>query len=363
MNAKQAKQINLAKFLAHLGYQPNKEQAHNLWYKSPFREESTPSFKVDSNSNCWYDFGLGKGGTIVDFVAELQNTTNISVILAFIEKHTGALEPFCISNEGESAQTLFSFHKQKELSRREIHISPQIGSMLFSYLKQRGITEQYMVQLQEASIFQNGKHYKALAFENDKNGYELNNKYYKGCTCKAISTIKTDCTKPISVFEAFIDCLSFWELSKKDNIEALDLLKSSNFLILNSVSLIEQGIEALKPYADIRLFLDNDDAGASASQEIKRAFPMAKDYSHLYKEYKDLNEFLVKADESSFVGFLSRCAIVRTEAHVSPSKGNLAFTPEGRKSSGAILSNLAPQGKPSVESKQVKPKNNRGLCK
>lgn len=353
----------MAKFLARLGYQPSKEQGHNLWYKSPLRDEVTPSFKVDTTSNYWFDFGYGTGGTIIDLVSHLQKTSNISEVLAFIEKNTGTLEQFYIKKVNDSVKSLFSFQKQKENTQREIYVSPYLGNMLLTYLKQRGITEKYMTQLYEATIFQNGKHYKALAFQNDKNGYELNNKYYKGCTSKALTTIKVNSSRPIFVFEAFIDCLSFWELCKKNGTESLDFIKGSNFLILNSVSLVEQGISALKPYSDIRLFLDNDDAGASASQEIMRAFPLAKDCSHLYKGYKDLNDFLVGGDKASFAGFLSRCAIVLTITNVLSRNGDLAFTPEGRKRYKAILPNYALQNRVLKEEQTTKPKKNRGLCR
>jgi hypothetical protein len=35
------------------------------WYLSPFRNEATPSFKVNQSANLWYDFGEGKGGTVI----------------------------------------------------------------------------------------------------------------------------------------------------------------------------------------------------------------------------------------------------------------------------------------------------------
>ena len=35
-------------------------------YKSPLREEAEASFKVNTEREQWYDFGLGKGGGIID---------------------------------------------------------------------------------------------------------------------------------------------------------------------------------------------------------------------------------------------------------------------------------------------------------
>ena len=50
MNIETAKQINLADYLH------SKQQGINLWYKSPLREETEASFKVNTERNQWYDF-------------------------------------------------------------------------------------------------------------------------------------------------------------------------------------------------------------------------------------------------------------------------------------------------------------------
>ena len=56
MNIETAKQIYLADYLHSLGYSPVKQQGINLWYKSPLREETEASFKVNTERNQWYDF-------------------------------------------------------------------------------------------------------------------------------------------------------------------------------------------------------------------------------------------------------------------------------------------------------------------
>ena len=58
MNIQEAKAIPLADYLQCLGYSPVKRQGCNLWYKSPLRTESEPSFKVNTELNRWFDFGL-----------------------------------------------------------------------------------------------------------------------------------------------------------------------------------------------------------------------------------------------------------------------------------------------------------------
>lgn len=49
MDIQTAKQIRIADFLYSLGYSPVKQQGINLWYKSPLRKETEPSFKVNTD--------------------------------------------------------------------------------------------------------------------------------------------------------------------------------------------------------------------------------------------------------------------------------------------------------------------------
>ena len=56
MNMNEAKQIRIEEYLHSLGYDPVRRQGGSLWYKSPFRDEREPSFKVNTERNQWYDF-------------------------------------------------------------------------------------------------------------------------------------------------------------------------------------------------------------------------------------------------------------------------------------------------------------------
>lgn len=56
MTTQEAKNIRIADYLQSLGYSPVKQQGKSLWYKSPFREETEASFKVNAELNQWYDF-------------------------------------------------------------------------------------------------------------------------------------------------------------------------------------------------------------------------------------------------------------------------------------------------------------------
>ena len=51
MNTNEAKQIRIEEYLHSLGYDPVRKQGDSRWYKSPFRNEREPSFKVNTERN------------------------------------------------------------------------------------------------------------------------------------------------------------------------------------------------------------------------------------------------------------------------------------------------------------------------
>lgn len=81
MTIQEAKQIIIADYLQSLGYIPVKQQGNSLWYKSPLREEAEASFKVNTELNQWYDFGIGKGGNIIALASELYRSDNVPYLL------------------------------------------------------------------------------------------------------------------------------------------------------------------------------------------------------------------------------------------------------------------------------------------
>ena len=85
MNIQNIKKIKLQDFLANLGYTPIKQQGNKLWYLSPFRQESHASFKVNAERNQWYDFGIGKGGNIIDLAELLYKSSDVSYLIHQIE--------------------------------------------------------------------------------------------------------------------------------------------------------------------------------------------------------------------------------------------------------------------------------------
>lgn len=277
MNCNKAKQIDLVNYMKKEGFPPQKIKGNQAWFLSPFRNEKTPSFKVDTIKNIWYDFGEGCGGTIIDFVMKIHqcNAKNALEIL---------------SNKS------FSFHQQKRFEEKPkyqiLSIQNITNDNLINYLKSRKINPQIAKHFcSEIHYTINHKKYFGVGFKNNSNGYEIRNKYVKICLGKKDITHLKFHLEKVRIFEGFMDFLSYKII---DN-------SVSDFIILNSVSLVNRVEELLENYKIIETYFDNDTAGNSAIEQIKKYRTDSKDYRKIYKNYKDINDYLTQncSDEYS----------------------------------------------------------------
>lgn len=62
MTSQEANSIPLGDILSHYGYEPSRRYGGYDMYRSPFRSDTSPSFKVFREENRWYDFGDGTYG-------------------------------------------------------------------------------------------------------------------------------------------------------------------------------------------------------------------------------------------------------------------------------------------------------------
>ncbi len=93
MNSIQAKQIPIENFLGRLNHKPVKTSGADLWYHSPLRQEDkTPSFKVNTILNTWYDFSYGGGGSIIDLLMTMYND-DVSCVLNRLSSSYGVVSP------------------------------------------------------------------------------------------------------------------------------------------------------------------------------------------------------------------------------------------------------------------------------
>ena len=91
MRVDQAKTITLDVFLQKLGHLPVLVQSGCKWYKSPFRQENSASFKLSRDARAYYDHAEGKGGNIIELAKRMGQLNTVSEALAFIENTVGDL--------------------------------------------------------------------------------------------------------------------------------------------------------------------------------------------------------------------------------------------------------------------------------
>lgn len=293
MTIQDAKQIKLADYLQSLGYIPIKQQGKNLWYKSPLRNETDASFKVNTELNQWYDFGIGKGGNIIALAAELYRSENVAYLLERIAERTPYIRP-----------ASFSFGEQQSSNRsfQGVQVGELSSPALIDYLQSRGINISLAKRECKELRFENkGKPYFAIGFPNIAGGYELRNCYFKGCLApKDITHIrhKEEPRTACYLFEGFMDYLSFLTMRVNKNPEG-PRIGEQDYMVLNSVTNLSKAELLLRPYSRIGCFLDNDQAGQTAYENLKKLFgDKLQDMSHHFAGHKDLNDYLCHRNQT-----------------------------------------------------------------
>lgn len=270
--------MDMVDYLNRLGYQPQKISRADYWYLSPLREERTASFKVARKLNVWYDHGIGKGGTLIDFCLLYFNCPLREVL----QRLSGAVsfhpqQPFIQKEVGpKEEEILIRVTKEQTLS----------SLVLQRYLVSRNITLHHGQALCcEVSFLLHEKGYNGIGFKNRSGGYEIRNSWFKGSTApKDISLIQNG-GKELAVFEGFFDLLSYQRIVEKPAREQPD------FLVLNSASFFDRSASLFPSYRSIQLYFDQDKTGWALTQKALSLHPNCSDGSHLYQGYKDLNDW------------------------------------------------------------------------
>lgn len=326
MNIIQAKKIDLTAFLSGLGFSPERTDPNgDKWYRSPFRDESTPSFKVSKDGYAWTDFGeaantsrtraSGKaanfaGGTIIDFALHFWRlqASDVSGALDKIRTHanyTPTRQPditkrtaYTPKAAGQIIDNIlgsrptnptFEPYQKSEPTPRPAPPPKEAGLILeqvfeFSvwlgrgksrnlspqaqYLVSRGLDpakcSPFISTVKFRSNRPNSKSLYALGFQNQAGGYELRANMGKE-PFKGVAG-----GKDITLIEAKQPNhrLHIFE-GFPDFLTALHLLpetmnpENENFLVLNGATLIERAKAVIENgrYSTLILWLQNDPTG------------------------------------------------------------------------------------------------------
>jgi len=281
----EAMKIPIPEYLSGLGFEPAKIRGVDYWYHSPFREERTPSFKVNTHLNVWYDHGAGEGGSILGLGAKLHQCT----MQEFLEK---------LSQGNYSSVSPHRQHlpvEKPENKLEVISVDALANPDLVHYLNSRGIIlETASTYCKEVEFRIGSRMYRAVGFPNQCGAYELRNNWFKGSSSpKDISFINNNAEK-LCVLEGFMDFLSVLQLNR---VEFKSLVQNSDFLIVNSLRLLNRCLPLLQSHKEVNLFLDNDLPAKQAKEALKEKDVQFNDASILYQRHKDVNEYLIAVKE------------------------------------------------------------------
>jgi len=289
MTCEIARNICIVQALAKLGHFPKKVSEKEAWFLSPFRSETQASFKVDKTINRWYDHGMGKGGNCIDMICLICSCSvneNLNIL--------------------QNENFFFSFQQQPILESKKTGLNIRViknitHPALIEYLHARKIPLEIARTYCKENWYEfKGKSYFAIGLKNQSGGWELRNKYYKNSVSpKGITYIKNrDKLKTknnrLIIMEGMFDLLSiltYYPELRNDN--------TIDFLVLNSTAFADKAIALLNTYDTIALYLDNDNTGKRITQKFLEKSKNCKDRSGFYKNYKDINEWLVSKNRAN----------------------------------------------------------------
>ncbi len=277
----QAKKVSIVEYLASKGILPVSQEADEILYLSPLREDKNPSFYVNLRGNVFKDFvweeHRGDAIKLVMLLEKCKLPVAVKILLDF----TGYPLPDFLS----------IFVPAAEMPKRGITILREhelTKTSLIQYAASRGIpfglAHRYLKQIRYSN---RGVDFWGLGFRNDSGGYELRNEFFQGSASpKDVTTFDTGSRKFVAVFEGFFDFLSalVWY--------GLDAPRVPT-VILNSVTNRKKAVDFLRHFEQVNCFIDRDKAGIECFERLVRVDKLnAVDYSGIYEGYKDFNELL-----------------------------------------------------------------------
>ena len=274
------KKTPIINILRRLNIESVEKKKEEFWFKAPWRNEQTASVKCQNN--LFYDFGEGIGGNIFDLIMRLKKC-DFKEALHFLHSE---LDSFSFHqqeqksfNRGINKSTTYQINKEQVLQN---HI-------LIEYLKARcldiAVCKKYLVEV----YYQvNDKKYFGVGFKNDVGGFEIRNKYAKLCLGKKWYTSIKNKRNQLIVLESWSDFISLLIVYPKTE-------KQFDFVILNSLSMLNKLDAVFDEYEKVFLALDNDEAGTKATEKHLEILGVkCTDIRYLYKNgSKDLNDYLL----------------------------------------------------------------------
>lgn len=284
--------VSLLGLLRNLGFTPQKVSGGEHFFLSMLREEYTASLCVNDELGVWFDHG-GPGvsgirsGSVIDFGLAYWYPSGFPEVLHKIVEY-GQVE---IDGSVDMNSQRVPASRPEKVPRYAIERMEELGTntAISAYLDSRGIGavakghlyEVYYSVLDDKNRLRN---YFASGWPNENGGWEVRNKYFKGCLGhKGVSFLEGS-AKRLCVFEGYFDFLSWRVEHGKD---------PASVLVLNSLSLLQTAKARAAKFDVVELYFDHDRAGRAATGEFVADVELSRDCSWVYAGFKDYNEKLV----------------------------------------------------------------------
>ena len=125
-------------------YVPLKQKGRRFWGCCPFHNEKTPSFSVDSEAQMYYCFGCHKGGTVINFVMEMERMEFMDAVRLLADRaHMEIPEQSQTGSGRTSPDERERIYEANTLAARFFHsnlFTPD-GAEALNYLYGRGLND------------------------------------------------------------------------------------------------------------------------------------------------------------------------------------------------------------------------------
>ena len=268
--------IKISDFLSRIGITPKSRQGCEYIYYSPFRSEAKPSFFVNEDRNCWYDFGMPDNDNwgLVGFIMRYYNVDGFAECIKILSEvmELPSQDFKCVPEKPKNVLEVISI---EDITSDEI----------YKYIKSRNIsvrtTKRY---LKQCNFKYFGYDKVGLCYKNINDGLEII--FLNGM--KSVVGSKGYTYLPgkgsWNVFEGYFDYLAYLYLLKKR-------YSTRHIIILNSTTSTKKALKAINPLETVHLFLDHDVAGNDAARMFKNKFDCV-DHKGEYIGVKDVNDLL-----------------------------------------------------------------------
>jgi DNA primase len=296
------KQVNLVEFLTeHYGLEFRRRGAA-FACRSPFTEDSKPSFFVRLVRGHWVfkDFSSGTGGTIFDFVRMKENLGSFSEALSFIRRLLGHCPVYQVKQSDSAADS--SDNTASSSSDRPYDVAAlyerfrqEDPEVCRRYLLSRGIAGDLVeTMIQDGTVVHNRHHgcsYCTFAVRDDQGDLKCLDNHAVDGDRKFVLGSKSPFSlewqevkraRTVFLTEGIIDYLSVKTLERQPP-PGMALLGNQ---LCFELSILERAEVLLSA-------MDDDRGGNSTVLDLKEAYPEKEVRIYDLEGYKDPNELLV----------------------------------------------------------------------